>query len=159
VGRQAIENEMVDVAQLLREIIDSLSPPENFKIEFLSALPTLFTKRILLSQVFANLLSNAIKHHGRADGFIAISAEDLGDRYQFSIADDGPGIPVGKDRERIFEMFQTLGSNNTVANTGIGLAVVKKIIEGEGGQIWLDDRQVAGACFCFTWLHNDSSNS
>jgi PAS domain S-box-containing protein len=159
VGRQAIENEMVDVAQLLREIIDSLSPPENFKIEFLSALPTLFTKRILLSQVFANLLSNAIKHHGRADGFIAISAEDLGDRYQFSIADDGPGISAGKDRERIFEMFQTLGSNNTGANTGIGLAVVKKIIEGEGSQIWLDDRQVAGACFCFTWPHNNSSNS
>jgi PAS domain S-box-containing protein len=158
VGRQAIENEMVDVAQLLREIIDSLSPPENFKIEFLSALPTLFTKRILLSQVFANLLSNAIKHHGRADGCIAISAEDLGDRYQFSIADDGPGISAGKDRERIFEMFQTLGFNNSGANTGIGLAVVKKIIEGEGGQIWLDNQQVAGACFCFTWLHNNSSD-
>jgi PAS domain S-box-containing protein len=156
VGRRALESEVVDVAQLLSELIDSLSPPETFKIEFLSPLPTLTTKRILLSQVFANLLSNAIKHHNRADGRVEISVEDLGDRYKFSIADDGLGIPAGKARERIFEIFHTLKPDSTGANTGIGLAVVKKIVEGEGGQIWLDDQLNQGTCFHFTWVHSSN---
>jgi light-regulated signal transduction histidine kinase (bacteriophytochrome) len=78
-------NETVDVAQLLAEIVDSLASP-SFQIEVLSALPILDTKRILLSQVFANLISNAIKHHSRSDGRIVITAKDLGDRYQFSLA-------------------------------------------------------------------------
>lgn len=159
VGRRALESEVVDVAQLLSELIDSLSPPENFKIEFLSPLPTFTTKHILLSQVFANLLSNAIKHHNRADGRVEISVEDLGDRYKFSIADDGLGIPAGKDRERIFEIFHTLKPDSTGANTGIGLAVVKKIVEGEGGQIWLDGQLNQGTCFHFTWIHSSDSDS
>ena len=173
-GKQAVESETVDIAQLLTEIVDSLSSP-SFQIEILSALPILHTKRILLSQVFANLISNAIKHHSRADGRIVITAEDLGDRYQFSIADDGDGIPPGEARQRIFDIFHTLKPSSSNENTGIGLALVKKIVEGEGGQIWVDDYpttqtremcdgkplqpkteglqpQINGACFCFTWL-------
>jgi PAS domain S-box-containing protein len=152
VGRQELEIETVDVAQLLTEAIDSLLIPVGFEIEVLPPLPTVATKRILLSQVFANLLSNAIKHHDRADGRVEISAEDLGDRYRFAIADDGPGIPAGVARDRIFEIFQTLKPSISSANTGIGLALVKKIIESEGGQIWLDADRIKGACFCFTWL-------
>lgn len=151
-GRLELEIETVDVAQLLAETIDSLPIPLGFEIEILPPLPTLTTKRILLSQVFANLLSNAIKHHDRADGRVEISAEDLGDRYRFAIADDGPGIPAGAARERIFEIFQTLKPSVSSANTGIGLALVKKIVESEGGQIWVDADRSAGACFYFTWL-------
>ncbi|WP_373544410.1 PAS domain S-box protein [Chamaesiphon sp.] len=151
VGRQELEIEAVDVSQLLTETIDSLIVPPTFQIQVLPPLPTLDTKRILLSQIFANLLSNAIKHHDRADGKIEITAEDLGDRYQFSIADDGPGIPAGAPRDRIFEIFQTLKPSISNANTGIGLALVKKIVEGEGGEIWLDTTEI-GARFCFTWL-------
>jgi signal transduction histidine kinase len=82
-----------------------------------------------------------------------ISAEDLGDRHRFSIADDGPGIPVGADRDRVFEIFQTLHpTTDSTENTGIGLAIVKKIIEGEGGEIWLDDKGNQGCRVCFTWL-------
>ncbi len=152
IGRQELTIETVDVAQLLSETIDSLDPPASFKIEILSPLPTLDTKRILLGQIFANLLSNAIKHHDRATGQIEITAKDLGDRYQFSIRDDGPGIPVGESRERIFEIFQTLQPSVSSENTGIGLALIKKIIEGEGGQVWLEENSKEGACFCFTWL-------
>ena len=151
VGRQELAIETVDVSQLLTETIDSLIVPPTVQIQILPQLPTLDTKRILLSQIFANLLSNAIKHHDRADGKIEITAEDLGERYQFSIADDGPGIPAGAAKDRIFEIFQTLKPSISNANTGIGLALVKKIVEGEGGEIWLDET-VTGARFCFTWL-------
>ncbi len=152
VGRMELEIETVDVAQLLAETIDSLPIPADFEIVTLPPLPTFTTKRILLSQVFANLLSNAIKHHDRADGRVEISAEDMGDRYRFTIADDGPGIPAGAARDRIFEIFQTLKPSVSSANTGIGLALVKKIVESEGGQIWLDPDRITGACFYFTWI-------
>jgi PAS domain S-box-containing protein len=150
-GRQDVAIETVDVEQLLAETVDSIDSPTTFQIEIRS-MPTFDTKQILLSQVFANLLSNAIKHHDLIHGRIEVTAEDLGDRYQFSIADDGPGIPPGESRERIFEIFQTLKPSSSSENTGIGLALVKKIIEGEGGRIWLSDRSERGACFYFTWL-------
>jgi signal transduction histidine kinase len=116
-------------------------------------MPILDTKRLLLTQVFANLINNAIKHHNRVDGRIEITAENLGDRELFAIADDGPGIPQGESRARIFEIFQTLNSPaDSTENTGIGLALVKKIVEGEGGDIWLDRECTQGCRFCFTWL-------
>jgi PAS domain S-box-containing protein len=152
-GRADLTTETVDVAQLLAETIDSLSPPASFEIKIASLMPILNTKRLLLSQVFANLINNAIKHHDRADGRIEITAEDLGDCDQFSIADDGPGIPKGESRERIFEIFQTLHpTTDSTQNTGIGLALVRKIVEGEGGEIWLDAADSQGCRFCFTWL-------
>jgi PAS domain S-box-containing protein len=159
-GCERLATETVDVAQLIAETIDSLSPPPTFEIVISTPLPTLSVRRILLSQVLANLLSNAIKHHQRADGRIEIGAEDLGDCYQFSIADDGPGIPPGEATERIFEIFQTLKPSSSTENTGIGLALVKKIVEGEGGRIWVAatvgealpmENRANGACFCFTW--------
>ena len=152
IGRQQLRIETVDVAKLLAEILDSLTPPAGFSIEVLSPLPTLETKRILLNQVFTNLLSNAIKHHHQPTGRIEVTAEDLGDCYRFSITDDGPGIPAGESQKRIFEIFQTLNPSVSSKNTGIGLALVKKIVEGEGGQIWLDENAPSGARFCFTWL-------
>ncbi len=152
-GKGELATETVDVAEVLAEMIDSLSPPASFEIEIGSTMPILLTKRLLLNQVFANLISNAIKHHERVDGRIEITAEDLGDKYLFSIADDGPGIRIGADRDRVFEIFQTLHpTTDSTENTGIGLALVKKIVEGEGGKIWLDDEYIQGCRFCFTWL-------
>ncbi len=152
-GREELITETVDVTQLLTETIDSLAPPASFEIKIVSIMPILLTKRLLLTQVFANLISNAIKHHERIDGWIEITVEDLGDCHQFSIADNGPGIPKGESRERIFEIFQTLNPvKDSTENTGIGLALVKKIVEGEGGKIWLDEEYERGCRFCFTWM-------
>jgi PAS domain S-box-containing protein len=152
-GRAELATETVDVAEVLAETIDSLSPPASFEIKVINSMPILDTKRLLLTQVFANLINNAIKHHNRVDGRIEITAEDLGDRDLFSVIDDGPGIPQGESRARIFEIFQTLNSPaDSTENTGIGLALVKKIVEGEGGDIWLDHECTQGCRFCFTWL-------
>jgi PAS domain S-box-containing protein len=152
-GKEKLEIETVNVAEILAETIDSLAPPDGFEIRIVNSMPILRTKRLLLNQVFANLISNAIKHHDRPNGRIEITVEDLGDKHLFSIADDGPGIPQGESRERIFEIFQTLNPvKDSTENTGIGLALVKKIVEGEGGKIWLDGGSIQGCRFCFTWL-------
>jgi PAS domain S-box-containing protein len=143
--------ESVSIAELLAEVIDSIAPPPTFTIELPSDLPTLSTRRLLLFQVFANLIGNGIKHHDRLDGSIVISIEDRGDCYEFAVSDDGSGI-APEHHDRIFTIFEAVNPQNRADSTGIGLAIVKKIIEGEGGQIWLDREVKQGARFCFTWL-------
>ncbi len=143
--------EKVDVGELLDEVIDSLAPPPSFSIEVQPGMPQIITKRILLSQVFANLISNAIKHHERPDGRVEISFRRRGNRYEFTVSDDGPGIDP-EYHEKIFNIFQTLKAKDIQENTGIGLSIVKKIIETEGGEIKLESEAGKGSTFRFTWL-------
>lgn len=150
VGRQKLPTESIDVADLLQEVIDSLDPPDSFKIIQTKQLPILRTKRLLLTQVLSNLIGNSIKHHDRDTGEIEITVRDCDTHYQFAIADDGAGIPEA-ERERIFEIFRTLKNNTSTTSTGIGLALVKKIIQDEGGKIWLEENTPRGCKFCFTW--------
>ncbi len=143
--------EKVDVGELLAEVIDMLAPPPGFSIEVQLGMPKLITKRILLSQVFANLISNAIKHHQRPDGRVEISGQKRGKLYEFTVSDDGPGIEP-EYHEKIFNIFQTLKARDSQENTGIGLSIVKKIIETEGGEIKVESEAGKGAIFRFTWL-------
>ena len=151
VGRTAQADETVFVRQLLREIIDSIAPPAGFHIELPFFLPTLSTNRVQLQQVFTNLLSNAIKYHDHPEvGRVTISCGEAGAFYQFSVADDGPGI-APEYHERVFVIFQTLVERDTRESTGVGLAIVKKIVERQGGRIILTSAEGAGATFSFTW--------
>lgn len=150
VGRAQFPVSTVDVADLLAEIIDSLSPPTAFSVVSISPLPVLATQRLLLYQVLANLISNAIKHHDQAAGCVQVSAIEHDTYFEFTVADDGPGIPETY-REKVFEMFQTLDNNRQTDSTGIGLALVKKIIEGQGGMLTLKPGEPRGCQFCFTW--------
>ena len=150
VGKTSDSLQAVDVAKLLREIIDALSPPKGFKIKIKGDMPTLYTDRLQLDQVFSNLISNGLKHHGGEKGKITVSADNLGDSYQFSVCDDGQGIPP-EYHERIFMMFQTLKPTDFESSTGIGLALVKKIVEEHGGTITLKSNIGEGACFTFNW--------
>lgn len=150
-GEKTLPSESVDVAALLDEVIDSAAFPAGFEIVSTQQLPKLTTKKLLLSQVFANFLSNAVKHHHKDTGRIEISAQDKGRCYQFEVADDGPGIPPS-EQARMFEMFQTLEDDRqSTENTGIGLALIKKIVAAEGGKLWLEDNTPSGCRFCFTW--------
>jgi PAS domain S-box-containing protein len=156
-GKIQQPSEPVVVPQLLAEIIDSLAPPPRFKIVIDPNLPTLNTKRLFLSQVFTNLISNAVKHHDspretlreRVDGTIEISGRDCGDVYEFAVADDGPGIPL-EYHDRIFVIFQAVNPQHQ-DSSGIGLSIVKKIIEAEGGSIRLESQPAGGTTFYFTW--------
>ncbi len=151
IGRVKIPVETVDVAALLSEIIDLLPLPDGFQIVVTPGMPTLSTERILLQQVFANLINNAIKHHHEAaSGRITVSCTALRRVYEFVVADNGPGIaPIY--HEKIFAIFQTLQSRDKVEGSGLGLSLVKKIVETHGGEIKVDSQEGAGAKFRFTW--------
>jgi PAS domain S-box-containing protein len=142
--------ELVAVAQLLADVFAEVAPPSTFTIDLPAALPTLLTKRLPLFQIFVNLIGNGIKHHHSATGRIKISIEERGDWYQFAIADDGPGI-APEHQARMFEIFQAVNPQNRSDSTGIGLAIVKKFIEAEGGRIWLESEIGNGTTFYFTW--------
>jgi signal transduction histidine kinase len=150
VGKINVDKTLVDVHKLLEDIIDSLHPPETFEINIISEMPVFETQSLPLQQVFSNLISNGIKHHPREDGKIEISVGDRGEKYQFSVADDGLGIEP-KYHEQIFEIFQTLVARDRKESTGIGLSIVKKIVENNGGNIWVDSQEGRGSIFNFTW--------
>uniref|UniRef100_UPI00286D71B0 PAS domain-containing sensor histidine kinase n=1 Tax=Chamaesiphon sp. VAR_69_metabat_338 TaxID=2964704 RepID=UPI00286D71B0 len=150
VGRMDDTSESIVVAQLLAEVIESLAPPPTFTVKIAPNLPTLYTKRLLLTQVFANLLGNAIKHHDRLDGTIEISIAERQDFYEFAIADDGAGIQP-EYHDKIFTIFQAVNPQQRSDSTGIGLAIVKKIVEAEGGTIRLESQVGKGTTFYFTW--------
>ena len=99
---------------------------------------------------FRNLIDNAIKHHNRDDGRVELSNRSLGAFVEFTVADDGPGI-ARTFHERIFEVFQTLQPQDEVEGSGMGLPIVKKIVEKYGGRIGVESSEANGAAFRFTW--------
>ncbi len=151
VGRVAQANETVFVRTLLREVVDTLNPPAGFRVELPFFLPTLSTNAVQLQQVFTNLISNALKYHDHPEtGTVLIGCDDAGEFYLFSVADDGPGIDA-EYHDRIFIIFQTLTERDTLESTGVGLAIVKKIVERQGGRIGVKSAEGQGAKFSFTW--------
>lgn len=150
VGRVKTIVDLVNVDALLAEIVNSLAPPPTFTITIQPGMPTFLTERLPLEQVFANLLGNCLKHHPRSDGNATISVQDKEAFYEFAVADDGCGI-APQYHEKIFVMFQTLEARDKVENTGVGLAIVKKIIENKGGTIRLESQINQGSTFYFTW--------
>lgn len=150
VGRTQVAEETFDVGELLFEILDSLAPPATFTITIQPPMPSMIAKKLLLTQVFSNLISNAIKHHERTDGTIIVTATEQGECYEFCVIDDGPGI-APEHHDKIFGIFQTLKARDTKESTGIGLSIVKKILETEGGMIALESALGRGTIFRFTW--------
>jgi PAS domain S-box-containing protein len=150
-GRRQNPIVRVDVNELIAEAIQTLAPPETMTIELRTPLPILYTRKQPLQQVFSQLIDNAIRHHPTQVGVVAISARDLGEYHEFTIADDGDGIDP-QYHERIYTLFQTLVARDRREHVGVGLAIVKKILAAEGGTIDLDSAVGMGASFKFTWL-------
>jgi len=150
IGRRQDTLETIAVGALLAEIIDSLAPPEGFEVVIDPDMPTLHTSRLHLTQVFTNLIGNALVHHDNPPGRIAIGVTKAQGRYRFSVSDDGPGIdPLYQ--EKIFEIFQTVRGLDDSEGTGIGLALVRKIVEENGGVVAVRSAIGQGATFTFTW--------
>jgi signal transduction histidine kinase len=140
--------EITDVNNLVHRIIQTIVPRE-FKVG-VTILPLFLTERLKLEQVFSNLISNAVKYTPKENGKIVISCETLSDHYKFSVKDNGIGIET-EYHEKIFELFQTLREKDEIESTGIGLAIVKKIIDDQHGTISVKSELGRGAEFIFTW--------
>ena len=151
-GRTDANVEAVDVAALVDDLALLVSPPEGFAIVGGSGLPTIQSARAPLTQALQNLLGNAIKHHDRpSEGRIMVDAREAGAMIELSVMDDGPGIPE-QFRERVFGMFQTLKPRDEVEGSGMGLAIVRKLVERRGGRIWLEGgADGRGLVVRFTW--------
>lgn len=157
-GRVRTAPEPVDTGALVGEVVELLAPPEGTHIIVADGMPQVLAERVPLQQVFMNLIGNALKYARQGSGPVEVRvswAEEPTDPdaphvYRFSIADNGPGI-APQYHERVFGIFQTLQSRDQVEGTGIGLSVVKKIVEGQGGGVWVESAEGEGATFHFTW--------
>ncbi|MBP1222458.1 ATP-binding protein [Flavobacterium sp. 1355] len=143
--------EYIDTNAMVHEIADSIVP-RNFRLE-IGTLPNLFTERIKLEQVFTNLISNAVKYTPHDHGLIQISCQTFMHFHEFSVKDNGIGI-AREYHQKIFEIFQTLREQNEEESTGVGLAIVKKIIDDHQEYITLKSELGKGTEFIFTWRNN-----
>lgn len=151
-GRRLTTPERVDTGALVREVMEMLAAPTEVTLEAPEQFPTIDAERVPLQQVFMNLLGNAIKYTRaqRADALVRIAWRDVGDGIEFAISDNGPGI-APEYHDRIWGIFQTLAPRDKVEGTGIGLSVVKKIVETRGGRVALESAPGDGATFRFVW--------
>ncbi len=148
VGRVREESVPVALNALLREIVDLLAPPAEISVE-IGPMPTVVVEPTRIQQVFQNLLSNAIRYMDKPQGRIEVGAQRVGNDWRFHVRDNGPGIEA-RHQERIFALFQTLQPRDRTESTGIGLSLVKKIVELYGGRVWLESTPGEGSTFYFT---------
>ncbi len=151
--REKTALEKIDVGILVNEIVEEYVP-RNIKV-VTNDLPVIETERLKLEQVFSNLIGNSVKYIEHEFGTIEISCVAFGNYYQFAVKDNGIGIDP-EYHEKVFEMFQTLREKGEMESTGIGLAIVKKIIDEQHGTIRINSTLGKGAEFIFTWPGTNS---
>jgi signal transduction histidine kinase len=149
-GRVSDAPTEVDVGALVRECVELVAPLKTAQIEIAPHLPTLCTTRVPLQQVFMNLIGNALKYNPKPEPRVQIGAEPTGNGWEFYVRDDGPGI-AARYHAQIWGMFQTLHSRDRIESTGMGLAIVRKIVEAHGGRAWIDSEEGKGSTLRFTW--------
>ncbi len=148
VGRCKETVEEVDLRELVLAVGDLVAPPPGFRIQGPSAPTVLFTPRGPFEQVLMNLVGNAVKHHDQPAGHAVVSAVVDGDWLEVSVADDGPGIPASQ-HEDVFRLFATLDADTD--RGGVGLSLVKRLVQSVGGRISLESEPPTGTTFRFTW--------
>jgi PAS domain S-box-containing protein len=151
----------INVESVIKETVDSLAVPDNFEMKIASGLPAINYNKNNLERIFANLVSNAVKYHDKPKGIITIDYRETVNFHEISVADNGPGI-APEFHDKIFMLFQTLQSRDSFESTGIGLTIVKKIVENWGGSITLKSEISKGTKFIFTIpkkIENINSNS
>ncbi|HEX2607018.1 MAG TPA: ATP-binding protein [Flavisolibacter sp.] len=150
VDKELIPAEWVEVQQLISEILENFSDKQNLVVHFRDHLPSIFTERLPLFQVFSNLISNAIKYNDKPKLILEIGCTETETSYLFSVKDNGPGIHENYHK-KIYLIFQTLQERDSLESTGVGLAIVKKILDARHESITLQSIPGNGAEFQFTW--------
>jgi signal transduction histidine kinase len=155
-GRQRHLPEPVNLMALIQRVVELLAPPAGFMVNISATLPILRLERVPLETVLRNLIGNAIKHHHQPSaGRVEIVAQEQGQWVEFIVKDNGPGIDPAF-HQRIFEIFQTLQPRYEIEGSGMGLTVVKKLVESRGGTIRIESRLGNGATFSFSWPNSFS---
>jgi light-regulated signal transduction histidine kinase (bacteriophytochrome) len=152
IGRLHTAAVAVDVKKVIERVLHDL------QLEILDAgatmhvpasLPTVYYPEVRLTQIFSNLLSNALKFTAGKAPVITIGCEELARYYRFTVCDNGIGI-APEHFGRIFEIFKRLHTREEYPGTGVGLTIVKKIVESYGGQIGVESTLGEGSTFWFT---------
>lgn len=149
VGRIKGVPEQVHTDKTITQVIKAISPSGNIRFIIHAPMPVVFVDPIRISQVFQNLIGNALKYMDKPEGLIEIGAGHLNGFYEFFVRDNGPGIDE-KHFDRIFQIFQTLKKSDDTDSTGVGLTITKKIVEQNGGRIWVESELGKGSTFRFT---------
>ncbi len=147
-GRKSPKLVKVDTDALVRDVIESLSPPPNIRFRVGPGLPAVTMDPVQLGQIFQNLIGNAVKFIDKPEGTVEIGCRSLEDYWEFHVKDNGPGID-GRHFERIFQIFQTLDDRGRRGGTGVGLTIVKKIVEMNGGHVHVESTMDKGSTFSF----------
>ena len=149
-GRIADEPASLDLNQMVHGIFETLEPPPGFQLK-VKELPEVIGSQEKFYKVFFHLINNAIMHHHQPEqGLIQIDAQVSSDNIIFSIEDNGPGIPL-QFHQKVFDLFATLKSKDEVETTGVGLAVVKKIVNDSSQKVWIEDGSNGGTIFRFSY--------
>ena len=147
-----LDDSLVDLNTVISDIGETIYIPEHVKLVVPKTLPTIVADRIKMHQVFQNIIGNAVVHIEREIGLVEVLYKDLGDQWQFTISDNGVGIPK-EYHKKIFDIFQSIGNNER--STGIGLSIVKKIVDRYSGTVWVDSIVGEGTQFHFTIKKNE----
>lgn len=153
IGKEENQKETVNTLELVREIVDNFAFRPGTEIDVSPFLPVIFTERLPLFQIFSNLIGNAIKYNEKEKGEISVYHRDYSGYWEFFVKDNGPGINKAY-HEKIFLIFQTLQERDRFESTGVGLAIVKKILDSRNEKINVQSEPGAGSMFSFTWKKN-----
>lgn len=149
IGRVEEDRKPIDLDALVRDVIEALSPPAGIRVTVDGRLPVVTADRTQMEQVFQNLIGNAIKFMDKPVGLVTVACEDAGERWRFRVTDNGPGIDP-KYHEKVFGIFQVLNPRDQQESTGIGLTLVRKIVELYSGRVELTSEVGKGSTFTFT---------
>ncbi|MEJ5351062.1 MAG: ATP-binding protein [Melioribacteraceae bacterium] len=152
IGRTELKRTEVDINSIINEVrIELENETANRKIEWkISNMPKVIADYALLRQVWTNLLSNSIKYTSKCEeAVIEVSCKEMDDYYEFSVKDNGAGFDMDY-KDKLFGVFQRLHNVSDYSGTGIGLSIVKRIINKHGGKIWAEGEVNKGATFYFT---------
>ena len=150
IGKESRHREVVDLNELLAEISEYVPKRPGVELRVQPNLPVIFTERVPLLQLFTNLISNAFKYHDKNDGSVKVYYKNSGEYYEFFVEDNGPGIDKNY-HEKIFQIFQTLEARDSFESTGVGLAIVKKILDERNLRMRLFSEPGRGSVFAFHW--------
>lgn len=150
VGKQEAEREYINLHGLFEDTMENLVVPPGLKLELQENMPEIYSERLPLQQVLSNLIGNALKYHDKQDGYVRVYVKSYSDRYEFFVEDNGPGISEVY-HDKIFAIFQTLQERDSFESTGIGLAIVKKILDDRRQTISVKSTPGKGTVFSFTW--------